>query len=142
MYAQRLVAVIEAHCAGATVEDKTMRTLGAVVFKNLVKAKWAPEVSGKGKSYLRGDVVVSSEGLECTAELPYIGRVWVQQAGKLLAGAAAAVAAALRSGYWLEFRWDASGAWCCFVWKGFARFSIDVFSSRSSIYGGERLLLG
>lgn len=44
MYAQRLVAVIEAHCAGATVEDKTMRTLGAVVFKNLVKAKWAPEV--------------------------------------------------------------------------------------------------
>ena len=44
MYAQRLVAVIEVHCAGATVEDKTMRTLGAVVFKNLVKAKWAPEV--------------------------------------------------------------------------------------------------
>lgn len=44
MYAQRLVAVIEAHCAGATVEDKTMRTLGAVVFKNLVKTKWAPEV--------------------------------------------------------------------------------------------------
>lgn len=45
MYAQTLVGVIEAHCAGTTVEDKTMRTLGAVVFKNLVKAKWAPEVS-------------------------------------------------------------------------------------------------
>lgn len=46
MYAQRLVGVIEAHCAGATMEDKTMRTIGAVVFKNLIKAKWAPEVSG------------------------------------------------------------------------------------------------
>eukprot|EP00903_Cladosiphon_okamuranus_P009495 g9047.t1 len=49
MYAQRLVAVIEAHCAGSTVEDKTMRTLGAVVFKNLVKVKWAPEDDGDGK---------------------------------------------------------------------------------------------
>ncbi|CAM9833425.1 unnamed protein product, partial [Ectocarpus sp. 12 AP-2014] len=48
-YAQRLVGVIEAHCAGTTVEDKTMRTLGAVVFKNLVKEKWAPEDDGDGK---------------------------------------------------------------------------------------------
>lgn len=47
MYPQGLVAVIEAHCAGSTVEDKTMRTLAAVVFKNLVKAKWAPEVGGR-----------------------------------------------------------------------------------------------
>lgn len=43
-YAQRLVGVVESHCAGTTVEDKTIRTLAAVVFKNLVKAKWTPEV--------------------------------------------------------------------------------------------------
>eukprot|EP00904_Undaria_pinnatifida_P010098 jgi/Undpi1/6218/HiC_scaffold_20.g08702.m1 len=49
MYLQRLAGVIEAHCAGTTVQDKTMRTLGAVVFKNLVKAKWAPEDDGDGK---------------------------------------------------------------------------------------------
>lgn len=60
MYAQRLVAVIEAHCAGATAEDKTMRTLGAVVFKNLVKAKWAPEVreARKGVEWSRGAAAV------------------------------------------------------------------------------------
>ena len=50
MYLQRLAGVIEAHCAGTTVQDKTMRTLGAVVFKNLVKAKWAPEVRGREPS--------------------------------------------------------------------------------------------
>lgn len=45
MYAQRLVRVVEAHCAGTNLKDKTMRTLAAVVFKNLVKAKWSSEVS-------------------------------------------------------------------------------------------------
>lgn len=68
MYAQRLVTVIEAHCAGATVEDKTMRTLGAVVFKNLVKAKWAPEVSAervKGSvfSFFQGATALRPEAL-------------------------------------------------------------------------------
>lgn len=43
-YAQRLVGVVEFHCAGTTLEDKTIRTLAAVVFKNLVKSKWTPEV--------------------------------------------------------------------------------------------------
>ncbi|CAN0047642.1 unnamed protein product [Ascophyllum nodosum] len=51
MYAQQLVGVIEAHCAGETVEDKTIRTIAAVVFKNLVKAKWAPEDDGDGKHH-------------------------------------------------------------------------------------------
>lgn len=43
-YAQRLIQLVEAHCTGTTADDKVMRTLAAVVFKNLVKTKWAPEV--------------------------------------------------------------------------------------------------
>ncbi|CAM9520218.1 unnamed protein product, partial [Choristocarpus tenellus] len=48
-YAQRLVSLIEVHCGGVTNDDKVIRTLAAVVFKNLIKTKWAPPEDGEGK---------------------------------------------------------------------------------------------
>ena len=67
MYAQQLVGVIEAHCAGETVEDKTIRTIAAVVFKNLVKAKWAPEVENDSKVAVGTAVVLpATRGKYCT----------------------------------------------------------------------------
>jgi exportin-2 (importin alpha re-exporter) len=39
-YAEALVRLVERHCAGVSQEDKSLRTLGAIVFKNLVKKAW------------------------------------------------------------------------------------------------------
>lgn len=47
-FAQLLVQMIEASCAGTTQDDKSMRTLGAIVFKNLVKKAWVQPEDGDG----------------------------------------------------------------------------------------------
>lgn len=48
-YPQLLVALIEFHCAGTSADDKSLRTLGAIMFKNLVKRAWVAPEDGEGK---------------------------------------------------------------------------------------------
>jgi exportin-2 (importin alpha re-exporter) len=45
-YAQQLVRLIEAHCSGTTPQDKALRSLAAIMFKNLVKTSWLPPEDG------------------------------------------------------------------------------------------------
>ncbi|CAM9656674.1 unnamed protein product, partial [Chrysoparadoxa australica] len=54
-YAQQLIRLIESHCAGVTPEDKTLRTLAAVLFKNLVKKYWVVNEDGDGKDFVLPD---------------------------------------------------------------------------------------
>ncbi|CAM9356549.1 unnamed protein product [Phaeothamnion confervicola] len=64
-YPQVLVRLIEQHCAGTTPGDRSVRTLGAILFKNLVKRSWeAPDdddkensMSEQDKAYIKGTIV-------------------------------------------------------------------------------------
>ncbi|KAG5184186.1 Cse1-domain-containing protein [Tribonema minus] len=53
-YPQLLVQLIESHCSRTGAEDKSLRTLGAIMFKNLVKRCWVPPEDGDGKENALG----------------------------------------------------------------------------------------
>jgi Importin-beta N-terminal domain len=54
-YPQLLIRLIETHCSGTSADDTTLRTLGAIMFKNLVKRCWAPPEDGEAKALSTSD---------------------------------------------------------------------------------------